>query len=245
MIKCFLDLDKIVTTHCIAIDEEIQNRLGEFRLKKTLTIQNIESFYNYRTIHDDFKLVTSILSSENSFITLKIKSQSILHQNYQVLQEEIYEDEPLNFGHLHNKKSRINSALAKIRFEKARNDQIVDTPFYNFFSTRVKEIENIGDNIRVIPNNCRKPLGPKSKSKKLPCIQCSTLCSYEIEMILHPTKSISQDDIIEELYLHGHPPSRKIEDQNGVKRNRTKVEAARELADHFIYAHNKTEPRFL
>ena len=64
-------------------------------------------------------------------------------------------------------------------------------------------------------------------------------------MILHPTKSISQDDIIEELELHGHPTSRKIEDQNGTKRNRTKTEAARELADHFIYAHNKIEPKFL
>ena len=37
----------------------------------------------------------------------------------------------------------------------------------------------------------------------------------------------SQDDIIVD--LHGHPTSRKIEDQNSVKRNRTKGEAARKI----------------
>ena len=78
------------------------------------------------------------------------------------------------------KKSRINSALAKIRVERAKNDQIVETPLYDFFSTQ--ENENADNDVKVIPDFCRKPLKPRSKSNKLPCIQSSILCSYSIEM---------------------------------------------------------------
>jgi hypothetical protein len=64
-------------------------------------------------------------------------------------------------------------------------------------------------------------------------------------MILHPTKSISHDDILEELEIHDHPTSRKFQDENGNKRNRSKMEAKRELADHYIYSHSQKEPNFL
>ena len=242
----FIDNLNIVT-HCIAVTKEIETALSHFNLNQTLTIQNIESFYNYRTVDNDYKLVTSVLSSENSFITLKIKSQKTLHKNFQVIPEEINETEIVNLGHLHNKKSRINSALAKIRVEKAKTSD-TETPFYNYFSLvdSISNESNSNENIeRVLPDHCRPVASNGSKSKKTPCINCSKLCSYTIEMILHPTKSISQDDIIEELEIHGHPTSRKYEDENGNKRNRTKYEAARELANHFIFAHNKTEPEFL
>ena len=224
------------------MNEEIQNCLSQFQNNKTLTIQNIESFYNYRTIDDDFKLVTSVLSSENSFITLTIKNQNTNYQNFQVIPEEVYEQEPVNLSHLHGKKNRICSALTKIK--NAKNMQ-TETPFYNFFSLNSSFQNETINNEKVLPFNCRDLPHSLSKSKKIACKNCKQLCSYKIEMILHPTKSISHDDILEELEIHGHPKSRKILDENGNKRNRNKIEAARELADHFIFTHNQQEPEFL
>jgi hypothetical protein len=210
-----------------------------------LTIQNIESFYNYATIDNDYKLVTSVLSTENSFITLKIKSQKDLHQNFQVLAEEEYFDEPVSLHHLHNKKNRIRSALTKIKQLKSLTQESV-SPFYDYFSlTEQVQQFAVQENDKSLPVFCRPPPGPRSKSKKSSCDKCTQLCSYTIEMILHPTKSISHDDILEELEIHGHPTSRKYNDENGIKRNRSKLEAGRELADHLIYSHNQKEPYFL
>jgi hypothetical protein len=68
-----------------------------------------------------------------------------------------------------------------------------------------------------------------------------------MDQVLNPTKAIAQDDILEKLHLHGHPMSRMMESKGlGNKRTQRNVkEAARELADHYIYAHRQTEPFFL
>ena len=104
--------------------------------------------------------------------------------------------------------------------------------------------ENIDNNIidipRQIPAFCRKN-GTKTKPT---CFSCEALCSYSMERILHHTNPITQSDLLEELEIHHHPKSRIIE-CNGIKRSRLSLESARELADHYIYAHNKKEPFFL
>lgn len=61
---------------------------------------------------------------------------------------------------------------------------------------------------------------------------------------MNKRKRISHEDILEELEIHGHPTSRKVQDENGNKRNRCKMEAGRELADHYIYSHSNKEPNF-
>ena len=42
------------------------------RRNEKLTIMNIESFYNYRTVEDNFKCVTSILSNRDTFMPINI-----------------------------------------------------------------------------------------------------------------------------------------------------------------------------
>jgi hypothetical protein len=65
--------------------------------------------------------------------------------------------------------------------------------------------------------------------------------------VLNPTKNISKDDILEELNIHWHPKSRMMESKGSDNKRlpRNVKEAARELADHYIYSHNQTEPFFL
>lgn len=59
-----------------------------------VTIKNIESFYNYRTIDDDFKLVTSILSNNNELLELEPRQvmTSKVKNIYEVLPENKLKD---------------------------------------------------------------------------------------------------------------------------------------------------------
>ena len=77
-------------TYAVAFDQEnihLYDGVVNKSKNKTLTIQNIESYYNYRTIENDFKLVSSVLSNENNFIELRIK-------NIGSVQNRIYEMTP-------------------------------------------------------------------------------------------------------------------------------------------------------
>ena len=91
---------------------------------------------------------------------------------------------------------------------------------------------------RQRPQYCRSLPGTL---KKPACSKCDELCSFSMESLLHPTNALSQPDILDELANHYHPSSRKISD-NQINRQRITQEAARELADHYIFAHNKKEP---
>ncbi len=164
------------------------------------------------------------MSSENSYITLNIKNQNTFHQTYQVITEKEFNEEQISLGHLHSKKNRITIALTKIESQKF-STQAISTPFYDYFS--LKNSVNINQinkqaNEKQLPTFCRPNPGPRSKSKKKSCGNWRKLCSFSIEMILNLTKSISHDDILEELEIHDHPTSRKFQDENGNKRNRSK-----------------------
>ena len=114
-----------VITDCFALESASENIQSQrFPFNQTLTIQNIESFYNYRTIENDFKLVTSVLSNESGVITLVIKNQKeIANRKYQVIPEIVIKDQFVNFSHLHGKKYRINSAFQKIKSEKEKQNK--------------------------------------------------------------------------------------------------------------------------
>lgn len=80
----------------------------------------------------------------------------------------------------------------------------------------------------------------RRSGKKLPCSECKSACTYSLEMILGERRAISQGDILEELRLHHHPISRRIQINENKTRMRLTDEAAEELANHYIYFHNKT-----
>jgi hypothetical protein len=202
-----------------------------------------------------------VLSNESGVITLVIKNQNeISNRKYQVIPEIVVKDQNVNFSHLHGKQYRINSAFQKIQTEKekqnkARNsidqeetsDIEIDTAFYQYFATRALEVEDAEVNDlqpKVLPKYCRPAPGTVNKPA---CYSCDQRCSFTIDQVLNPTKNISKDDILEELHIHGHPKSRMMESTglNNKRLPRNVKEAAGELADHYIYAHNQTEPFFL
>jgi hypothetical protein len=70
-------------------------------------------------------------------------------------------------------------------------------------------------------------------------------CYFPIESILHPINHLSKNDIITELQNHGHPTCRVMDSTTSPIIQRSAQEAARELANHYIYVHNYSEPFFL
>ena len=218
---------------------------NNFPSNKTLSIQNIESYYNYRTLDSDFKLVSSILSNADHFIELTLKSNNhndINHQNYLVNQEVLAtaKDKPVDFLNLRHKQDRINCAMHKIKANLSAKSLPVNSNFFEFFSLNNESTDeemNYENNVsEPIPEFCRV----KKKVKKGPCLDCKELCSLTMESILHPTNPIGQSDIYEELRIHLHLSSRKI--KNGSMRRTD--EAAEEFACHYVYAHGKKRPNF-
>ncbi len=69
-------------------------------------------------------------------------------------------------------------------------------------------------------------------------MDCSAPCPYG--MRAHPNTGLTQIDLQEELSLLSHPKSRMIN-----AKHRNTYEAARELADHYIFAHNMKEPEYV
>ena len=67
-------------------------------------------------------------------------------------------------------------------------------------------------------------------------MECDSVCAFTLEDLLDPNHGIGQIDLKLELEKHHHPKTRKI-----LNKQRTTHEAARELADHYIYSHNYRE----
>lgn len=214
----------------------------------TLTLNNIESYYNYRTI--DGRIVTSFLSNESTFIEITGRIGSKTHNN-EVKPEIAVIEVNTSLVNLHSKTRRLRVGLHKIKQAKetdlSDNDNNINdnngaeannnSSLYNFFSNE--------SDINATVATAMEPTIPKTcftrPSKKRPsCTNCTQPCTLLMKDILHPTKSLTQHDICNELAIHGHPKVRKINN-----RNRTVVEASYELANHYIYSHNKTKPKFL
>lgn len=80
MHKCFFKsfnyisgLEPITTVAYTLDAHTILELLNRYPLNKSITIQNIESYFNYRTIGPDFKLVTSILSKYERFLDVQLR----------------------------------------------------------------------------------------------------------------------------------------------------------------------------
>ncbi|RNA26241.1 hypothetical protein BpHYR1_013587 [Brachionus plicatilis] len=175
-----------------------------FPSNTSLTIQNIESYYNYRTIDLDFNLVTSILSNENQFLELKLRSnnrENITHDDYTVIEEEKIKDSVPNICHLRQKQLRVNCALNKIKENLISNNIETNTEFFNYFTFDSNQINNNdqSDQVNLKPIFC----SDKNTRTKKPCNQCTESCSLPIEVLTNPNGYfIGQNDILEELMIH-------------------------------------------
>ena len=219
---------------------------------KSFTVQNLESFYNYRSVGKEFKLFSSVLSLSEHLIEMKIrKKKTIKNPTYEVIDEIKLSKIPQSLMNLHIKKHRITSAFSQIKepmnLNSTANNNLdtgsIDDRLVNVFSmNNNSDNDNDDEDIqKTMPGSCRPLPG---SLKKPACYNCRESCSFSMENTLHPTKSLTQNDILDELEIHRHPKSRIIK-IGSVSRQRVTFEAARELADHYIYAHKKKEPRFL
>lgn len=226
-----------------------------------MTIQHIASYYNYRSVDGDrvddlFPLKTSILSNQELLLDLTLGKKQIkkgVMNEYQVVDEVVIREEDMSgkLGTLIIKKARINSAMLKIKNDH-ENDEI-ETPVMNYFILKDKDGEVVQEdavmppaqiqpqslaiaaaNDELTPIYCRL----RRQGKKPACSECTSPCTFKLEMITNSNRAISQGDLIEELRLHHHPTSRKIEIGETIHQRTTK-EAAEELAQHYILYHNK------
>ena len=221
-----------------------------------LTIQNIESFYNYRTIGDQFKLVTSVLSINRHFIEIKANTSSIKEAAYTVMPEIKVDEVPVNLAHLNLKRLRIAGALCRLKhFIKSTNiNAVLNEELFLIFALpsedAVVEVNmpqsQVRNTINIKPYFCRD-LYSMTKTKPS-CTECQVVCSYTIENILSFQNSMKKRDIEEELKRHSHPKSRLLKvTENGVDKyvQRSVMQASRELADHYKNGHGKVEPSFI
>jgi hypothetical protein len=125
-----------------------------------------------------------------------------------------------------------------LKIRKSRNT--IETEeielFFNDFS--LKEAQpNVDLTLQepILPQYCRQAPGTP------PCNTCTALCSYDINNVFkNNTTILTQNDLIEELSMHKHPKSRVTNEV--AKSQRTTIEAAIELAHHYVYAHQKKRP---
>ena len=188
----------------------------------TLTVLHLESYYNYRTVGINFQLVSSILSHHDAVKNIEIIKSGTKQNTYTVADE--IKCACLN---THSKKQRIVAAFKQLRNEN--KDKIINEEFLNL-DLSPSEIDNTP--VRIKPMFCREELD--RTKKKNPCAECETLCAYSIEDLLDSNHGIGQADLKIELEKHHHPKTRKIEN-----RQQTTHDAAKELANHYIFSHNQ------
>ena len=235
--------DPHVITYASVFDTETAKQLESNNNCQKTFITNLESFYNYQTIGDDFKIVSSILScTENCVVDVKHKNEPHNNENEELGEEEVCENliTSVKYETIHTKRIRIKSELEKLD-KNIVTDENID--FFNYFTlnTRIDNSLEVSfdDSDSEIPKNvnfsiekpkfCRDEL--EASTKKKPCKSCSSKCTLTIENLL-PSSNLSRTLIEEELYNHHHPKSRVID-----KRWRNTDEAKQELKQHYLYSH--------
>lgn len=249
-----------MTTYAFALDYVAENNLNSQATE--WAIQNIEGFYNYRTIGDCFKLMTSVLSNQSELRELgksikheeKIeKKRKKLRKDYQVSNEansNAGESMESSITYLKQKHTKIKTILNGIKQEiEAKNEmEYVDKTVCDNLSTLTNKPEevpvrkscvdsSVDDKSGKLAKYCRY----KRRETKDPCSNCNSLCSYTIPMLLE-RRNLYQEDIFKELKAHNHPTCRIIELENGGKRQRITAEAIEELIDHYVHSHHFVRP---
>ena len=69
MISCFILGLKPITTIAYVLTESYAEDLGlEINIIQILTVKNLESFFNFKTVGENYILVTTILSNSEKYI---------------------------------------------------------------------------------------------------------------------------------------------------------------------------------
>lgn len=246
-----------MTTFAFNLDYDDQKKFDNQATE--LTIELIESFYNYRTVGERFDLMTSVLSNQSQLIKVELRGKDhkeiLVRKEYTASKKVTMINNASNAPHLYLKHVRINAALQRIKegLQVDTNNQAnqIDKPLFDYFYTLMDEsdvpiVNTNGDeendgNIAVDQraNYCRY----ERKASKQPCSNCTAKPLYTIEMLLDTRKTIGQSEILKELKAHHHPKCREIKLGNNKKRQRSTAEAVEELIDHYVHFHQKVRPK--
>jgi hypothetical protein len=148
----------------LALDRETNERLlRENAEDLTLKVLHLESYYNYRTVGENFDLMTSSLSNNQYCKKVEIKTQGTKPTVYAVTDEIKCTKSDVHYVHIHDKKKRVYPALAHIKNEN--RDKIVDGDLINQIELGLDlEEEQHEINTRIRPFNCRDELENKEKT---------------------------------------------------------------------------------
>jgi len=128
-----------VTSYAIVLDVDTAGEIqSNYSSSENIFISNLESFYNYKSIGENFKIVSSVLSlNTQGDIDVKIKDQRIDQEEVNFDVQEICLDTVLsvNYNKISTKMIRIKSALDKINFYRT------DDEFFKYFSLNKSSIE--------------------------------------------------------------------------------------------------------
>jgi hypothetical protein len=213
-------------------------------------IANLESLYNYRTVGEEFKIVSSVLSMNESYVDVQMKSDEQNDEIVNFQKETTIPDSVslVQYNTIRSKMTRIKTAFSK---SKAFENRTCTIDFSNLFSSNhsqqisQEEIETSSqdeydkDNgVESTNAEISKPIYCRDDSdktlKKPSCKSCNSQCNLEVNDLKTELNFISRATIEEELANHAHPKSRKIA---GVWR--TTAQAKIELLEHYCHSHHK------
>jgi hypothetical protein len=190
-------------TNCLAIDEIQSQNDTHF----TLEINHVESYYNFRTVGNDLKLVTSGLSINTNLTDIVAFEKTKQTHKYVIRSEAVIEPIITNFENLYCKKSRIQAIIGEGSFQNLNNQQLNNMQIY--FGRDMSPLTTSRSNPQKNPKYCRATFQSHSNPA---CSTCFKNCRYSIEMILDPIKGLSKEDILLELKNHNHPKTRIMPD---------------------------------
>ena len=182
--KIILDINSHINSYCFALVRETNERLlRENAESLTLKVLHLESYCHYRTVGENFDLMTSILSNNQYCKKIEIKTQGTKPTVYVVTDEIKCTKSDVHYVHIHGKKKRVYAALAQIKNEN--RDKIVDGDLINQIELGLDlEEEQHEINTRIRPLNCRDEL---DKTKKKPVYgDCDSICALTMEDLLDP-----------------------------------------------------------
>jgi hypothetical protein len=156
---------------------DTETRLRERHpIKKTLTINNIESFYNYRTVGEEYNMTTSVLSNCVFYKLIQKNKIDQKPNDCVIIDETPLIDSSVHYGTILAKKQRINAALLQIKMGHTDFENFEHfNELFNYFALSLEPEEN--DVVaREKPLFCRGQL--ERTLTKSPCMECDTICAY-------------------------------------------------------------------
>ena len=136
-----------MVTHVLGLDRELEHLMQiNNPTYRTIMISNVESYYNYRSFGVDFKLVSSILSVNNTLKDLTLIGSVDGDQatdSYEIVGERIVREEKRRLYSMVLDQRRLRSAIVMTNSEEDRPLTSSQAQYNAFFGENDDETEHI------------------------------------------------------------------------------------------------------